>query len=72
MPHVMVWLIVLAGAAGPVQIVVQSEPFATKEACEAWDKVPLTVRANAQVVSSESACMAVERREPTRERRRDT
>jgi hypothetical protein len=58
MPHMLIWLIVLAGPAGPVQVLVQStEPFATREACEAWDRVPLSIHATVQVVSSKSACV---------------
>ena len=58
MPHVLVWLLVLAGPTGPVQVLVQSlEPFPTREACEAWDRVPLSIRASVRVVSSESLCI---------------
>ncbi|MBP6564056.1 MAG: hypothetical protein KA200_00425 [Burkholderiales bacterium] len=67
MPHVLFWLLVLSGPAGPLQVVIQSEPFPTREACEAWDRVPLSIRANAQVVSSESVCVPLERLGPRRD-----
>lgn len=63
MPHVLLWVIVLAGPAGPVQVLIQSDPFPTQAACEAWDAVPLTLR-GAEIVRSESACVRADRLPP--------
>jgi hypothetical protein len=56
-PHVLLWLLVLAGPSGPVQILVQSDPFPSKEACEAWDRVQLTMQATTRILGSESKCV---------------
>ncbi len=73
MPHVLLWLIVLAGPSGETRIVIQSDPFATLAACEAWDAVPLTLR-GADIRRSESACVPVDRLPPQRtpQKRTDT
>lgn len=73
MPHVLLWLIVLSGPAGPVRVVIQSDPFPTLAACEAWDRVPLTLR-GAEVTRSESACVPVDQLPPQvrPQRRSDT
>lgn len=69
MPHVLLWLIVLAGPSGPVQVVIQSDPFPTLAACEAWDAVPLTLR-GADIRRSESACVPADRLPPQRQQQR--
>jgi hypothetical protein len=57
-PHVLVWLLVLAGTSGqPVQILVTSDPFPTLAACEAWDRVQLTMQATTRILGSESKCV---------------
>ena len=61
MPHVLLWLIVLAGPSGPVQVLVTSDPFPTREACEAWDRVQLTMQATVRIEGSESRCVPVDR-----------
>ena len=73
MPHVMLWLIVLSGPLGPVQVVIQSDPFPTLAACEAWDKVPLTMQATVQIQGSESRCVPADKMpaRPTPQRRTD-
>lgn len=73
MPHVLLWLIVLAGPGGQVQVVIQSDPFPTLAACEAWDAVPLSLR-GAEIVRSESACVPADRLPPRLrpQRRTDT
>lgn len=61
MPHVLLWLLVLAGPSGqPVQILVQSDPFPTLAACEAWDRVPLTMQSTVRIEGSESRCVPAE------------
>lgn len=73
MPHVLLWLIVLSGPAGPVQVVIQSDPFPTLAACEAWDKVPLTMRATVTINGSESRCVPADRApQQAPQRRSDT
>jgi hypothetical protein len=73
MPHVLLWLIVLAGPSGETRVLIQSDPFATLAACQAWDAVPLTLR-GAEVVRTESVCVPVDKLPPQirPQRRSDT
>lgn len=61
MAHVLLWLIVLAGPVGPVQVVIVSDPFPTLAACEAWDRVPLTMQATVRIEGSESRCVPADK-----------
>ena len=60
MPHVLLWLLVLGSPAQPMQVLITSAPFPTLEACEAWDKVQLSMRSTVVITNSVSKCVPAE------------
>ena len=57
MPHVLVWITIFATNLGPANYTMVTDPFPTKEACEKWNDVKVSVETPFPLIDMKAACI---------------